>query len=179
MFALVQERYLVLSHYSCSSASASVCSLEHLYNSARKILPLSISLYWSKCISLFTAVSLRLCVCSTYFRDDIALMRAAFVDGDVECIENRLTDGPFRMCSGTVSLRMEELVDPSRQSSGLLGDDFDEEDEEENEKVQVLATFYFEGKKYVVAAPLEPVLIIGSPAVAQQVLLKPECLTFK
>ena len=31
--------------------------------------------------------------------------------------------------------------------------------------LQVLATFYYKGDKYVVATPLEPVLIIGSPTV--------------
>jgi hypothetical protein len=39
--------------------------------------------------------------------------------------------------------------------------DSDEEAEDESEKVQVLASFYYQGDKYVVATPLEPVLIIG------------------
>ncbi|EKX50375.1 hypothetical protein GUITHDRAFT_52672, partial [Guillardia theta CCMP2712] len=32
-------------------------------------------------------------------------------------------------------------------------------EDDESEKVQVLATFYYQDEKYVVAAPLEPVLI--------------------
>jgi len=69
-----------------------------------------------------------------------------------------------------VGLKTEELVDRSKQSgdgrdgsAGLEGEE-GEEDEEGNEKVQVLATFFSDGTKYVVAAPLEPVLIIGAPA---------------
>ena len=36
---------------------------------------------------------------------------------------------------------------------------------------QLLAAFFFEGKKYVVAAPLEPVLIIGSPVTGSKLPL--------
>lgn len=67
---------------------------------------------------------------------------------------------------GPVSLRIEELVDPSRPRNrdDLFYDSDDDEDDSDNEKVQVLATFYFDGRRHVVAAPLEPVLIIGAPA---------------
>jgi len=44
-------------------------------------------------------------------------------------------------------------------------EDSEEEGEDESEKVQVLASFYYKGDKYVVATPLEPVLIIGSPVI--------------
>mmetsp|Transcript_51647 Transcript_51647/g.121236 ORF Transcript_51647/g.121236 Transcript_51647/m.121236 type:complete len:445 (-) Transcript_51647:89-1423(-) len=72
-----------------------------------------------------------------------------------------------------VGLKGEELVDRSKgeYEGGRGGSDpldaseeDDEDDEDSNEKVQVLATFYQDGNKYVVAAPLEPVLIIGAPA---------------
>lgn len=43
-------------------------------------------------------------------------------------------------------------------------EDLDDSSEDESEKVQVLANFLHNGEKYVVATPLEPVLIIGSPA---------------
>ena len=78
-------------------------------------------------------------------------------------------------------LRAEELVDRAALAGGAGGfggadvfgrvremDGADEHSEDsdggDNEQVQVLATFFSDGEKFVVAAPLEPVLIIGSPA---------------
>eukprot|EP00286_Rhodomonas_abbreviata_P023212 CAMPEP_0181300118 /NCGR_PEP_ID=MMETSP1101-20121128/6716_1 /TAXON_ID=46948 /ORGANISM="Rhodomonas abbreviata, Strain Caron Lab Isolate" /LENGTH=435 /DNA_ID=CAMNT_0023405327 /DNA_START=292 /DNA_END=1599 /DNA_ORIENTATION=+ len=68
-----------------------------------------------------------------------------------------------------VGLKSEELVDRSKgdgEGEGRMRDPLSDDDDEEdmsNEKVQVLATFLCDGRKYVVAAPLEPVLIIGAP----------------
>lgn len=83
---------------------------------------------------------------------------------------------------GPIGLRLDELIDreAGETDDGMLGisgsasgDDDDDEEESSEEKVQVLATFYFQGEKYVVATPLEPVLIIGSP-VGNAVQKKPE-----
>jgi len=55
----------------------------------------------------------------------------------------------------------------------MLGISCSGDDDDDEEEVKVLATFYFQGEKYVVATPLEPVLIIGSP-VGNAVQKKPE-----
>jgi len=73
--------------------------------------------------------------------------------------------------NGPFGLRISELLDREAGETdgppqeGEEDEQDDEEAEDEREKVQVLATFYYEGEKYVVATPLEPVLIIGSPVV--------------
>jgi len=73
--------------------------------------------------------------------------------------------------NGPIGLRICELLDREAgetdgpPQAGEEDEQDDEEAEDEREKVQVLATFYYEGEKYVVATPLEPVLIIGSPVV--------------
>lgn len=51
--------------------------------------------------------------------------------------------------------------------------DSDEEAEDESEKVQVLASFYYQGDKYVVATPLEPVLIIGEARRCERAKVEP------
>ena len=69
--------------------------------------------------------------------------------------------------NGLIGLRRGELIDreagevdgPPRL--GYSEDSEEDEEEDESEKVQVLANFCYEGNKYVVATPLEPVLIIG------------------
>jgi len=82
--------------------------------------------------------------------------------------------------NGPIGLRKSELLDlEAGEVDGpprLGGEEQDDEDEaeDEREKVQVLATFYYEGEKYVVATPLEPVLIIGSPVITDAEKLSSE-----
>jgi len=75
--------------------------------------------------------------------------------------------------SGPIGLRTKELFDEEDgdiETLPRLPEDSDDDDDVENddgEKVQVLASFFFQGDKYVVATPLEPVLIIGAPTVKE------------
>ena len=66
---------------------------------------------------------------------------------------------------GHIKLRTDELIDSTshEEESSDDGLSSQKKEDDESEKVQVLATFYYQDEKYVVAAPLEPVLIIGSP----------------
>jgi len=70
-------------------------------------------------------------------------------------------------------LRREELVDPAEalpasDALAALEEDDDDSDSDEGgagemEQMEVLATFWHGGLKHVVAAPMEPVFVIGAP----------------
>eukprot|EP00960_Hanusia_phi_P064508 765813-Hanusia_phi.AAC.2 len=77
---------------------------------------------------------------------------------------------------GHIKLRTDELIDStSYEDEGSDdGSSSQKKDDDESEKVQVLATFYHQNEKYVVAAPLEPVLIIGSPVELSEEDQKPD-----
>jgi len=71
---------------------------------------------------------------------------------------------------GHIKLRTDELIDSTSHEEEGSDDGLSSQkkEDDESEKVQVLATFYYQDEKYVVAAPLEPVLIIGSPVELEQ-----------